>query len=95
MSGPTPTPTPDVRSWPPDLTPYARPIVPGDWTPLAIPGPVMTPTRTRTPDVRDRLPTNTPDVRSWPPDLTPYFRPIVPGERTRFFRRTSCAALRT
>ena len=43
---PTPTPTPDVRSWPPDLTPYVRPIVPGDWTPLATPGPVMTPPHT-------------------------------------------------
>ena len=91
VSSPTPTPTPDVRSWPPDLTPYARPIVPGDWTPVAIPGPVMTPTLTRTPGVRDRPPTNTPDVRSWPPDLTPYLRPIVPGERTPFFRRTPCA----
>ena len=27
---PSPTPTPDVRSWPPDTTPYARPLVPGE-----------------------------------------------------------------
>jgi hypothetical protein len=74
------TPTPDVRSWPPDLTPYVRPIVPGD-LPLASPGPTPTPTRTRPPGARIGSLTPTPDVRSWPPDLTPYVRPVVPGDR--------------